>query len=732
MLDGPDVRSELGKILASPVFVNSPRMSRFLKFVVEETLAGNSERIKEYVIALEVFDKRQDYDPHADSSVRTEAIKLRTRLDRYYETEGRGDAVWISIPKGSYVPVFNGHSGDASIAAVNGQSAHVQVPDAVANAALWLRRRLLWTVAAVGVLVSGVVLWTLSTTNTPQTASQEPVPLTSYPGQELQPSFSPDGNQVAFMWNGERQDNFDIYVKEIGSDKPLRLTFDPAKDFSPAWSPDGRSIAFARVLNRIRSGIFVVPVIGGPERKVGETRSPSVFWSQPLLAWSADSKSLAISDSVPGFGPGGNTPASLFLLSIETGERRALTSQPVQPVVDGGPAFAPNGRTLVFLRSFAPPVNNVYLLPLSADFTPAGEPQQLTSWKRYATSPAWMPDGKGLLMAAGHWDNLGLWRVSTSGKHEVRRLGFAGDHVECPSISRQGRLAYSQTSADTNIWRADLSRPGGELLTAPKSLIGSTLTDINPQFSPDGRRVAFCSDRGGTMEIWVSDQHGSNAMQVTSMGAAVTGSPRWSPDGTRIVYDSNKEGQFEVYVVSSTGGTPKRLTNDPAADGAASWSRDGKRIYFMSNRGGTRHIWTIPAEGGQPIQVTKHTGHVAFESPDGKLLFFSERGAEGQRNGMGGLWKVPVGGSDETPVLPSVTFLNLAIAKEGIYFIPKAGAEGLYSIHFYSFAKQKSWPILSIGETASTGISVSPDGRSLLYCHRDELKSDLMLVENFH
>jgi dipeptidyl aminopeptidase/acylaminoacyl peptidase len=150
----------------------------------------------------------------------------------------------------------------------------------------------------------------------------------------------------------------------------------------------------------------------------------------------------------------------------------------------------------------------------------------------------------------------------------------------------------------------------------------------------------------------------------------------------------------------------------------------------MSNRGGTRHIWAIPAEGGNPIQVTKHTGHVALESPDGKLLFFSEYGGEGQRNGMGGLWRVPVGGGDEMPALPSVTFLSFAIAKEGIYFIPKADAEGQYSIHFYSFAKQKSWPILPVGETASTGISVSPDGRSLLYCHRDELKSDLMLVEN--
>src|SRR6266567_7155518 len=100
------VRAELGKILASPVFANSPRMSRFLKFVVDESLGGDSSRIKEYVIAIEVFDKRQDYDPQVDSTVRTEATKLRSRLGRYYENGGCDDKVVITIPKGSYAPVF--------------------------------------------------------------------------------------------------------------------------------------------------------------------------------------------------------------------------------------------------------------------------------------------------------------------------------------------------------------------------------------------------------------------------------------------------------------------------------------------------------------------------------------------------------------------------------------------------------------------------------------------------
>jgi len=104
--DNAGVRAQLGKILSSPLFVNSPRMSRFLRFVVETTLDGNAETIKEYVIAVEVFQKAEDYSPQADSTVRTEAGKLRSRLARYYDSEGQQDPVVITIPKGSYVPQF--------------------------------------------------------------------------------------------------------------------------------------------------------------------------------------------------------------------------------------------------------------------------------------------------------------------------------------------------------------------------------------------------------------------------------------------------------------------------------------------------------------------------------------------------------------------------------------------------------------------------------------------------
>ena len=118
-----------------------------------------------------------------------------------------------------------------------------------------------------GVLLAAVAVagWFVTRRADSPVAMQRPVPLTSYPGDEQQPSFSPDGSQVVFSWNGEKQDNYDLYVKVVGPGAPLRLTTDSGPDFSPRWSPDGRSIAFARASpDDIK--IMLIPALGGSER----------------------------------------------------------------------------------------------------------------------------------------------------------------------------------------------------------------------------------------------------------------------------------------------------------------------------------------------------------------------------------------------------------------------------------------------------------------------------------
>ena len=198
-------------------------------------------------------------------------------------------------------------------------------------------RRLVWAVAVVAILAAGGgTLWFMRSAAKAPEAVLTAVPLTTYPGFQVEPTFSPDGNQVAFSWDGEKRDNQDIYVKLIGTGgPPLRLTTDPAADYSPAWSPDGRFIAFLRDLSREKVAVLLIPALGGPEHKVAEILIGSDYLLPgPFLAWSPDGNWLVVSgrDSP-------KEPAALFLLSTETGEKRRLTSPPRPLMGDSCPAL---------------------------------------------------------------------------------------------------------------------------------------------------------------------------------------------------------------------------------------------------------------------------------------------------------------------------------------------------------------------------------------------------------
>jgi len=609
------------------------------------------------------------------------------------------------------------HIDDVRVALVElKEESESGLPSASTTAGLASRKRLLWVSAvAMVVALAAISAWLLRRNGPPQEPAQTSVPLTTFTGREAMPTWSPDGKQVAFVWNGESQDNADIYVKLIGSGPPLRLTTDPAADYSPAWSPNGDTIAFLRQ-GAEKDELRLVPALGGPERTLADiplARGDTTGWTSPYVTWSPDGAWIV-------FCPG--DVFGVVALSIRTGERHTVTVPP-KGWHDSGVALSPDGRALAFVRG-TNAESHLYVLALSHDLKSAGEPRRLPSrpGANFISSPAWTADGREIIFSSIEAAvRKGLWRLAESGTREPERVAFVGDNSDSPAIARQGRrLAYTVATFDSNLWRVTLT--GGLPTGQPTRLIASTMADTNPQYSPDGKKVAFASTRSGSMEIWTSDADGTNAVQVSSFGSH-SGTPRWSADSRRIVFDSNTGGRFQIYVVDASGGVPRRLTDTPNNEATPSFSRDGRRIYFSSLRTGRWEVWSMADDGGQPVQVTQTGGFAPLESADGQMLYYQKL------QDVSDIWTAPVRGGDETKVIELVGPRQFAVGAEGIYSIRMT--EQGWRLQFFDFASRSLRDLAPVNQLTGLGLTVSPDGRFLLYTQLDQAGSDLMLVENF-
>jgi Tol biopolymer transport system component/DNA-binding winged helix-turn-helix (wHTH) protein len=540
-------------------------------------------------------------------------------------------------------------------------------------------------------------------------------PLTAWPGHEGWLSFSPDGKRAALAWSGESDDNFDIYVKGIDDDSRVRLTTDPEMDWGPAWSPDGRAIAFLRGSNR-GVAVYVVPASGGPERFIAtlKTRTRTRFH---MLDWSGDGALVVADQNSP------EEPFHIIRLSIDTGETRQLTSPPPRSSGDLRPVVSPDGQTLAFTRGLAPAPSDIYVLPVTG-----GEPRRVTFDESVITSLTWSEDGGSIVFSSERGAMAGtgsLWRVrvdASTARPELEQLRGIGQRATGPVIARRGRrLAYMESVRDTNLWRVAAT---GEGLAQP--LVSSTREENSPDYSPDGARIAFASNRSGNWEVWVASSDGSNTRQVTSYRAGPAWQPRWSPNGRVLAFSHTREGNADIYTITPEGSAPRQLTSDPASDASPSWSRDGRSVYFSSNRSGAYEIWkTALDEPARLLQVTHGGGRGPRESMDGHRLLYTKRTDSALE-----IWSTGVNGGAETRLLgPIHSEAGWVPDHHGIYFIAPARR-----IAYYRFATGDITPIAALAKepgVLNTGLALSPDGRWLLYSQLDRSGADIMLVENF-
>jgi Tol biopolymer transport system component/DNA-binding winged helix-turn-helix (wHTH) protein len=569
------------------------------------------------------------------------------------------------------------------------------------------RAILVAAVAGVGVILLVASLFWISTqqSTTHAPVGRQVVPLTSLPGQEVAPTFSPDGSQIAFAWNGGEAagQRFDLYVKSLGSERLLRLTQRPAKWIAPAWSPDGSTIAFIRV-GDAESAIYVIPALGGAERRVVSTAVAVGSFRQ--LSWSPDGRKLAFT------GYGANGLPQVKFVSLDS-----LEIEPLSPMPDcldaADPVFAPNGKQLALLCFSSMAVYSIYVMEL-----PHGPMKSLATIMGYPHGLAWTRDGERLIFANNPGDGGELWQVTQDG--ELSQLPF-GENGSAPTVSRDGRVAYVRGQNTINIWRADLTAAHPE--ESATRLIYSTLTQIVPRFSPDGSRIAFESNRSGSTEIWTTDAQGEDPDRLTSFNGPVTSSPSWCSDGRRIAFDSRAAGSSNIYIEDISERVPRKVVTTHPNLSLPSWSQDCRWLFAHD---GTYNLFRFPSSGGRAERVTERPSSYSTVVDD--RIFFHVMEPDGVV-----LWTRAVSGGAEQRLenMPKLRYDDgwVATAK-GIYYTDASSSPT--TVNFYDFASRTTRRLMTLKQTpvpgAGPGITVSPDGRWLLYTLVDDEQSEIMLA----
>jgi Tol biopolymer transport system component/DNA-binding winged helix-turn-helix (wHTH) protein len=602
------------------------------------------------------------------------------------------------------------------------------------------------------------------------------LPIAAVPADAVRPAVSPDGTRVAFAWNGGAGRDLRLYVALLGAGPPMAVTShrglsgEAAADLDPSWSPDGTLVAFSRQ-RRGSCELLAVPALGGPERSLGGCGNDDAT----KVSWSPDGRWLATSvRPAAGAAAPGQRTARLRLVSPASRASRDLTAPPPGIYGDYGPAFSPDGTRLAFVRALASDVEDIYVVAISppggaaaggvaegrasvggtsasedaaGGAAPgiAGDPRGVPAWPRAGTQAEpmrvtfdnaaiagvdWLPDGKELVFASDRGGIYSLWRVPAAGG-TPRLLAGSGTKIKHPSAARQRDVVvFESWLYDIGLWRVPLAAAGGRPPPPPAAALEPAAREwsFQPQFSPDGRRIAFGSTRSGTYELWVADADGAHPAQLTSFGGAHLGTPRWSPDGRRIAFTAWRDGRAGVYLVDAAGGAPSALaasSADPAGEVAPAWSRDGRALYFASRRSGSWQVWRLQLASGTAVQVTTGGGYAAEESPDGRELLYS-------RIDRPGIWRRPLSGAAGESVaaagLAPGDWGSWTATGDGIYYLDRATDPPV--VQLLRAGARRPVQVAALPDLAWSGFALSPDRRSLLYARAGRRECDIVRIEN--
>ncbi len=540
--------------------------------------------------------------------------------------------------------------------------AATQPQGAAATPAAHLQRSspLLWLFAglALGVLAAVIAGWKLRPAAPIQPMMRFSA-VTNFTGIDAEPSFSPDGRSIAFLSN--RGGSFDIWVGLVAGGSPVRITNDPNFKARPHWSPDGSKISYIRLNESGLWDVWTVPSLGGTPLKLLNNASDS--------AWSADAASLAYADSSTG---------SIWICDASGGNAHKVT-QPEGKAWHTQPAFSRDGRRIAFIRRGSGPYGELATAELSS-----GRVKFLTDDRALALSPAWSVDSQFVYFASTRGGSMNLWKIPSEGGSPAQVTAGRGDDADLDLSADGQKIVFASQRSATNLLEVELDAPadtGRKWLTTDVSR-----GNIAPAYSPDGRHIAYFTNRKGAENeaIWMMDADGSNPVKLIE-DRYVNVFPRWTSDGQSLVFTSRRRGvqasriarklnlsgtvpeEYPVELIE-TGGVDVRPDGcvvfrnrngqvqvyDPASKKSEMldavrgsilhWSRDGQHIASIHPARQADDpeagVWVYDSHGGSPRQVF-HGWVTSYAWTGADELFL----LEGKPNLDGVVWRVHLDGS---------------------------------------------------------------------------------------
>jgi Tol biopolymer transport system component len=608
------IQAQVKRILASPEFSSSERLSRLFEYFVDQYLSDPEKSISQYQIGFDVFERDTDFDPQVDSVVRVQTGRLRQKLEKYYAGTGLTDEVFIEIRRGCYAAnvirrPMPGHASNLSM------PMETSAPEVKEDRSTRRSNLFLFCLCLVGTGIFAGTIFRFSRREVRQPETWTAEPFSALGGQEEFVAISPDGQQLAFSWTRQLAARSQIYLQGLNEHMPKRLTSGEDEESRPVWSPDGHSIAFLRLIAPGKTEVVVKSLSDGTEQKIADLRGYYPWLcSIPRLSWSPDGTRIFASETV-----GAGEVCSVVAINVATRSLQLITQPPPGSVGDLEAAVSPDGSQLAFLRNAGTLGGDIYVTSVEG-----GAVRRITRDKRDIMGFCWKSDGSGFIISSRRGDGVPrLWEISLDGKVE-KPLTDGLTLAAFPSMSLQGnRVAFTTYHTTASIWQV--------LNGSEKLLISDQSSNSTPQVSPDGRSLLYRSDRTGSFELWMSKLDGQSGVRLTDFKGPMVNNPRWSPDGTRIAFECRPEAQSNICLVSSSHPGEIHMLNQWTSNEIfPSWSSDGKSIYFTSNHSGQWEIYQQALAGGDPIAITHDGGMRALQSADGRWLYIFRREGSGE------------------------------------------------------------------------------------------------------